>query len=303
MNPLLPDAGPEPRALVPERMVLAPEERRPAVLEVIGSARTRLALSLFRCTDFKVLDALAEACRRDVRVRVLLTRRARGWRKRLKELQAFLAGMGAEVHRYSGRQAKYHAKYVVADDGPALVGSLNFTRKCFHSTCDFLLVTHDPQVISGLQKLFEADLHPRESSLPEGLGDRLIIAPEQARARLSDLLRQAGRTIHIIDHRVTDPEMTTLLKAKQSEGVEVTVLGRGSLGHLLPHGKMILLDGSAAVIGSISLSRASLNSRREVAVLVRDPLCLRQLEEFFQRFAAARTAATPILPSPKDSAP
>lgn len=296
------DDGAKPTAFPPERIVLARAERRPAVLEVIGSARSRLALSLFRCTDFKVLDALADACRRGVRVQVLLTRRARGWKKRLKELRAFLEGMGVEVHRYSGRQAKYHAKYIVADDGPALIGSLNFTYKCFHRTCDFLLVTHDPEVISGLQKLFEADLHPEENSSPDGLGDRLIIAPEQARTRLADLLRQARRALHIIDHRVTDPEMVALLKSKEAEGVEVTVLGQGSLGRLLPHGKMILVDGNAAVIGSISLFRPSLDSRREVAVLIRDPLCLRQLEEFFQKLAAARTATAAAIPSSKDSA-
>ena len=31
---------------------------------------------------------------------------------------------------------KYHAKYLVADDGPAVVASLNLTRKCFERTCD-----------------------------------------------------------------------------------------------------------------------------------------------------------------------
>lgn len=291
----------EPTAFWPERIILAPEERRPTVLGLIRSARTRLLLSVFRCSDFKVLDELAEARRRNVRVQVVLTRRAKGWKKRLKDLQAFLEAMGAEVHRYSGRLAKYHAKYAVADEGPALVASLNFTHKCFRSTCDFLLLTHDPEVISGLKKLFEADFRPREFAFPEGLSDRLIIAPEQARARLTGLIQQARRAIHIIDRRVTDPEIAALLRAKQAQGVEVTVLGTGLAG-LLPHGKMILVDESTAVIGSISLSRSSLDFRREVAILVRDPLCIRQLAEFFQRLAATRTVETPALPSPKDSA-
>lgn len=296
------DAGTEQKAFLPERIILAPEERRPAVLGLIRSARTRLVLSLFRCSDFKVLDELAEARRRNVRVQVLLTRHAKGWKKRLKELRAFLEAMGAEVHCYSGRLAKYHAKYAVADEGPALVASLNFTHKCFRSTCDFLLLTHDPEVLSGLKKLFEADFRPRESTFPEGISDRLIIAPEQARTRLAGLIQQARRAIHIIDHRVTDPEMLALLRAKRSQGIEVTVLGRDGLADLPPHGKMILVDESTAVIGSISLSRSSLDFRREVAVLVRDPLCIRQLEEFFQRLAATRTVETPAFPSPQDSA-
>lgn len=289
-------------AFLPDRIVLAPQERLPAVLELIRSARTRLALSIFRCSDFKVLDELADARKRNVQVQVLLTRRAKGWKKRLKELQALLESMGAEVRRYSGRTAKYHAKYAVADDGPAMVASLNFNRKCFRRTCDFLLLTHDPEVVSGLAKLFEADFGPRPSAFTESLGDRLIIAPERARARLTQLVQQARRSVHIIDHRLTDAEFLALLKAKQSEGVEVTVLGRKGLANLLPHGKMILVDESIAVIGSLSLSPSSLDSRREVAVLVRDPRCLRQLEEFFQKLAAGQAAGAPLHISPRGAA-
>ena len=52
------------------------------------------------------------------------------------------------MHAYTDPVVKYHAKYLVADDGPAVVASLNFTRKCFRKTCDALVVTHDPAVVS-----------------------------------------------------------------------------------------------------------------------------------------------------------
>ncbi len=291
-----------PQQAAQERLILAPEERREAVLGVVRSARRRVVLSLFRCTDFKLLDELAEARqKRNVRVEVLLTRRAKGWKKRLKKLRVFLEGMGAEVYRYAGEVSRYHAKYVVADDGPALVASLNFTRKCFDHTCDFLLITHDPGVVSGLKRLFEADVGAPVSSFPEDLSDRLIVGPEQARQRITALLMQARRSIRIIDHRVVDPGMVAVLKAKQEEGVEVEVLGRGALAGLLSHGKMILVDESTALIGSISLSRPSLESRREVALVVRDPDCVRRLNEFFQGLLALRPAGHSALTLPEDS--
>ena len=124
-----------------------PGERRDTVLDVIRGARHDLVLSLFRCDDFKVLDALASAVERKVRVRALLTPHAKNWDHRLQDLGVFLESMGAEVYRYAGTHSKYHAKYIVADSGPALVASLNFTRKCFQKTCDFILVTHDPVVL------------------------------------------------------------------------------------------------------------------------------------------------------------
>lgn len=265
--------------------MLAPEERRPAVLDVIRAARQRLVLSLFRCNDFKVLDELAEALKRKVRVQLLLTGHAKGWKKRLKELALFLESMGAEVRRYAGPVAKYHAKYVVADEGPALVTSLNFTRKCFRATCDFLVVTFDPEVIAGLKRLFEADWRAPHSSFPEGLSERLIVGPERARGQISAMLAGARRSIRIIDHKLRDPAMLELLKARQAEGVVVEILGRGELGGLLAHGKMILVDESAAIVGSIALSPPSLDARREVAILVREPIWVGRLNEFFQGLA------------------
>ena len=108
---------PAPKTVKPDQIILAIDRRRDAVLDVIRAARERLLISMFRCTDVPVLDAIAEALNRKVDVRLLITPRARGWQKRLKELGAYLESMGAKVHPYSDPVVKYHAKYVLADDG------------------------------------------------------------------------------------------------------------------------------------------------------------------------------------------
>ncbi len=275
----------------PEEITLVPKERGEAVLRVLRAAREHLLISLFRCDDFKVIDELANACRRGVRVQVLLTPRAKGWKKKLKELESFLQSLGAEVRRYPLLGLKYHAKYIVADDGPALIASLNFTRKHFKTTCDFLFVTHDPEVILGLKRVFETDCTAEVVSLPENLTDRLIVGPNRSRTQIGALLRQARRSIRIIDHRLTDPAMLALLKAKKAEGVSVEVLGRGELEGLASHGRMIVIDEEVATIGSLALSTPSLDFRREVVALLRDPRSVGQLNGFFQGLLAARASA------------
>jgi phosphatidylserine/phosphatidylglycerophosphate/cardiolipin synthase-like enzyme len=293
------DEGP----IVPEdRVILAIEQRRDAVLEVIRSARKRLLISLFRCTDFPVLDAIGEALRRSVDVRLLLTPRARGWEKRLKELGAYLESMGAQVHPYSDPVVKYHAKYLVADDGPALVASLNMTAKCFAATSDFILITHDPGVVSGLQNLFETDWLAPHSSFPAGISKRLVIGPDRARTQFTDLLAGARRSIHIIDHKLTDPATLSLLKAKKAKGVEVEVLGSGQLGGLLSHGKLILVDGHTAAFGSMSLSALSLDFRREVSVVVEDVRCVRKLKDFYRLVSSQADAKPRVQPPARKSA-
>lgn len=275
-----------------DRIVIAPAERRAAVLHLIQSARRRLILSVFRCDDFAVLDALVDALGRGVRVEALLTGRAKGGRKRLQELWALLDTSGALLHRYADPVVKYHAKYIVADDGPALVASLNFTQKCFTRTCDFLVVTRDPAVVSGLQRLFDADCGAHPSDLPPRLSPRLIIGPERARDQFAALLDAARRSIRIIDPKLTDPAMRTLLDARRRAGLTVTTLGRNDLAGCMAHGKMMIIDEQTAVIGSLSLSALHLSFRREVSIVTHDRSAVAELNTFFERMARGQRMAT-----------
>jgi phosphatidylserine/phosphatidylglycerophosphate/cardiolipin synthase-like enzyme len=271
---------------------VAQEQRRDAVLRVIGAARKRLILSVFRCDDLEVIDGLADALRRKVRVEILITGRAKGWQQRLQRLWVLLESMGATLHRYADPVVKYHAKYIVADLGPALVASLNLTRKCFTSTVDFVVTTHDPGVVSGLTRLFDADCGKSEVPLPRGLSKRLIVGPEDARSQFTALIEGARRSIRLIDPDVTDPAIVARLKAKAAAGVEVSLLSRGNLHGMTPHGKLLIIDGATAVIGSVSLSALSLDFRREVAIIVDDPRCVRRLNTLFGP-ADSRNASRP----------
>ena len=284
-----------PRAIAPEpdQVILAIRQRRETVLQVIRSARERLLISVFRCTDVTVLDAIGEALNRKVDVRFLMTPRARGWEKRLKALGTYLESMGAKVHPYSDPVVKYHAKYLLADDGPALITSLNLTAKCFGATCDFILLTHDPGVVAGLRELFDVDWLAPHSTLSAHLSPRLIVGPERARVQFTALLESARRSIHIIDHKLNDPAIQALLKSKKSQGLDVQVLGEGNLGGLLAHGKLMIVDGRIAAIGSMAQTALSLDFRREIAVTVEEPKCVRKLKNFYRLLASGRELMDP----------
>jgi len=267
-----------------DRLILAPASRRDAVLDLLRSAKRNVILSLFRCDDFTVLDEVAAAVQRGINVRVLITQRARGWKQRLKDLTALLMSIGADVRPYESAVMKYHAKYIVIDDGPALVTSLNFTRKCFESTCDFMVFSEDQDVISGLKILFENDCNTPASTLPE-ITQRLIVGPDHARKRLTELLESAATSIEIMDHRVTDPHMLTLLKDKQNKGVPIRIIGEARMDGLVAHGRMTLIDRKTAIIGSIRLSPPSLDARREVAIVVEDRPIVAELYDYFEDLA------------------
>ena len=141
----------------PDRLITSVEERRPALLEAIRHARSRITLSLFRCNDDELFAELAAATARGVIVEALITSRAKGGRQKLDKLWKKLAAAGASVQSYTDPVVKYHNKYLVADEGPAIIASLNFTKKCFNKTCDALVVTYDPAVVADLRRLWTAD--------------------------------------------------------------------------------------------------------------------------------------------------
>ena len=271
----------------PDRVIIAPEQRREAVLDVIRQARARIGLSLFRANDEEVFAELGRAVDRGVEVEALVTSRAKGGRKKRKKLWRALEATGAAIHPYTDPVVKYHAKYLIADDGPALVSSLNFTRKCFNKTCDAILVTHDPAVVGGLQALMAADRLGQP--IPDGLTERLIIGPERARRQLTRLIEGAHTSIDLIDAKLSDPGLVALLNARRAAGILVRLYEARRYAGLLSHGKMMLVDKRLAVVGSLALAALSLDFRREVAIVVEEPAAVAEIEELF-RFVATAAA-------------
>lgn len=264
-----------------DRVVIEPAERRAAVLRVIRGAKRRLALTVFRCNDAEVLDAVGAAVRRGVEVDVLLTRRARGWRRRLDRLHQRLKAMGVRVTRHGARSTMHHAKYALADQGPLLVASFNLTRKCFSRTCDFGVLTWDPGAVTDAWRLFDADLARQPLPVAAFRNSRLVVGPEAAAPAVRSLLGEARRHIRLIDHKLDDPRMTRLLRGKARDGVRVEHLATRVVGAHDAHGKIAIIDGRVAMVGSLALSATSLELRRELSLIVHDPAAVRRLAAFF----------------------
>jgi len=281
----MPPALPPP----PDRAILEPAERRAAVLDVIRHARSTLLLSLFRCNDKEIFRELKAAVGRGVAVTVLVTSRAKGGKKKLRKLWQRLEDTGATVSAYNDPVVKYHAKYAVADDGPALVTSLNLTRKCFAKTCDVVVLTYDPRVVEGLTRLMATD---RDAiAAPETLPDRLVLGPERARRQFTTIIEQARHSILLIDAKLSDPGILALLEERRSAGVVVHVHHDVRVGDLKVHGKIMLVDGTRAVVGSLALTALSLDFRREVAIEVTEPAAVSAIRALFHSIGLTAEAS------------
>lgn len=277
------------RKYPPDRLILAVDDRRGAILDVIRKARRNLVLSLFRCNDEAIFNELTYAVDRGVAVEVITTSRAKGGRGKLEKLRDALDATGATVRTYNDPVVKYHAKYIVADDGPAVVASLNLTRKCFRKTLDGIVITHDPLLVSDLRRLMAADADG--TKIPTDLSDRLVIGPERARRQFTALIEQAKTSVRVIDAKFSDPDLKHLLRSRRAGGLTVEVFDGRRLGDLKSHGKIMLIDESKVVVGSLSLAALSLDFRREVAIAVDEPSAVAVAVDMFRMLTAAAAEA------------
>lgn len=273
---------PEPDA--PARIVTVAEGRREVILDALRQARRRITLSLFRCNDKGIFAELTAAVGRGVDVEVLVTSRAKGGKKKQRKLWKRLEATGARLHPYSDPVVKYHAKYLVVDDGPAIVASLNLTKKCFTRTCDAVVLAWSPEIVAGLRALLDADCNGQP--LPEDITEALVIGPERARRQFTSLIEGATSSIRLIDAKLSDPGIVTLLNERRAAGVSVEIHDDSHVGGMKSHGKIMLIDDHTAVVGSLALAALSLDFRREVAIVVRDPDAVEAIRQLFQSIGA-----------------
>jgi len=118
----------------------------------------------------------------------------------------------------------------------------------------------------------------------------LIVGPERARAQLTALIKQARQSIRLNDAKVSDPDLVDLLKTRRADGIAVDIYGAKRLGAFKSHGKILLVDDTTLVVGSLALAALSLDFRREVAIAVTDPPAIAEAVQLFAAIDAAHRA-------------
>ena len=139
---------------------------------------------------------------------------------------------------------------------------------------------------------------------------RLIWCPIDGRDRLAEFIDNTKHTLFVQNERYQDAVILERLVRAAVRGVKVHVMARPphslkkeklvegvgglrilddvgikihKLKGLKLHGKMLLADGVAAIVGSINLAPGSFDSRRELAIEVRDDDVVERLHEIAKR--------------------
>ena len=126
---------------------------RPQIISLIGSARRSLDIYNEEMSDPEILEALEDAARRGVAVRIMMTY-ANEWRNSFD----YLAQTGVQIRTYAADTHLYiHAKAIVADDTRAFIGSENFSKTSLDDNRELGIMVADKHIVVSLAKTFQID--------------------------------------------------------------------------------------------------------------------------------------------------
>jgi len=276
-------------------LIVLPDDSARPILDSINRATKSLRIKMFVFSDPALLNAVIAAHQRGVAVRVMLNPARRTGESENEEARARLTEAGVEVIDSNPAFGLTHEKSMVVDDTQAFVKSLNWATENLTATRDYAVVTAREAEVQEIIDCFEADWS-RENFDP-GQRAHLIWCPTNGRDRLAQLIDGAEHVLFIQNERYQDPIMIEHLVRAARRGVKVHLMARPAhtlkedqltegvgglrilhdvgikihkLKHLKLHAKMILADGDRGIVGSINLAPGSFDSRRELAIEMRD---------------------------------
>ena len=147
-------------AYAPSRpaLVVSPDNSRPKLLALIGQASRQLDVESEEVQDEGIEQALIEASKRGVSVRVVLSPAQTGADANAKGVQRLQAG-GVRVH--SMRKPYVHAKMFVADGQTAFLGSENISSQSLDGNRELGLFLSQPAAVARMESTFEQDWNAR----------------------------------------------------------------------------------------------------------------------------------------------
>ena len=276
-------------------LIVLPDDSSKPILNAIDGASKSIRIKMFVFSDAVLLKAIIAAKRRRVKVRVMLNPVRRSGERDNEATRRALRRAGVDVKNPNPAFDLTHEKSMVVDDTVAFVKSLNWTTKNFTETRDYAVMTDRKRDVAEVIDGFEADWH-RQAFTPR-MHSHLIWCPGPGRDRICDFIDDAKHRLFVQNERYQDAVIIERLVRAQQRGVKVQIMARPphtlkrnklveglgglrilddlgikihKLKHLKLHGKMLLADGVAAIVGSINFAAGSFDDRRELAIEVRD---------------------------------
>lgn len=276
-------------------LIVLPDDTARPLVDAINHAAQSLRIKMFVFSDPILLQSVIQAHKRGVNVRIMLNPTRRSGEKENDDSRRMLSDAGVEVIDSNPAFDLTHEKSMVVDDETAFIQSLNWETKNITETRDFAVTTSHKHEVDEVIECFEADWS--RTDFTPGEHSHLIWCVGNGRQRIAEFIDETKHSLWLQNERYQDPVIIERLVRARHRGVKVHTMVRpphklkkekllegvgglrimddvGIKVHKLKglklHAKLLLADGARAIIGSINLAPGSFDSRRELAIEVRD---------------------------------
>jgi cardiolipin synthase len=236
-----------------------------------------------------------------VAVRVILDQNSE--QRDNQEGYEYLQSHGVKVVWANKKYAATHQKTIVTDGSIAAIMTLNLTSRYYSNTRDFAVIDTDTHDVAAIEEVFNADFI--EAAVSPTAGDGLVWSPAQSSPALLAIIASAKSSLQIEAEEMSDSAVVTALMTAARAGVQVKVTMTYDSSYaanfaklttagvkvstyaesasLYIHAKTILADygekSATAFVGSENFSEASLQSNRELGIVLSDAAILASLNE------------------------
>ncbi|NBZ94953.1 MAG: phospholipase [Proteobacteria bacterium] len=289
-------------------LIIQPDDGIQPILGTINGAELSLDIKMFQFTDPVLIQAVIQAQRRGVAVRVMLNPSRFTGEHDNDEAFALFRDAKVPVQETNPKYPITHEKSMVVDGKQAFIMSLNWAPKYFERTRDYALVTNVPEEVAEVASCFEADWQ-RADFTPPAVSN-LIWSVGKSRQAVIDFVHDAEKSLYVQHEKYVDtPVIEALVRAKMKRGVKVhaTALPVHSLRefyrldgvaglrlledlgihvhrlkHVHLHAKLILADKKRALLSSFNIYPKCFNERRELGIKFEDRDLVKRLVEVFE---------------------
>jgi cardiolipin synthase len=270
------------------KLIIEPEMGREPIVREIESAKRSVRLVMYNLTDKILFNALLQQQANGQTVQVILEktpyRTTNINKKTIRKLKrANIAWQG----NIPGKRF-IHQKTLLIDNREAIVMTFNFTHSTFKKQRNFAIILDDPAEINDIAQTFDADWN---GGPPKVHSANSIWSPENSHKKLIALIENAKNELHIYAQSISEKSIIEALESAARRGVNVTILTSSKLelpginviksAHYYIHAKVFIIDNQIATIGSINLTKTSLDQNRELSIITRDPAIIKKLQATF----------------------
>ncbi|HEY1955242.1 MAG TPA: phospholipase D-like domain-containing protein [Polyangiaceae bacterium] len=263
-----------------------PGDNAKPLLDSIQGATSSIHMTMYLLTSNSYVTALIAKKKAGLDVKVVLNQNFPTPDQSNATVFSQLQAGGVDVVWAPPQFTYTHEKAVIVDGTSAWIMTMNVTFSSPSANREYLALDTDADDVAEAEQIFEADF-ANTAVTPAG---KLVVAPDGARDALLTLVNGATTSLDVEGEELSDSAIVSAMVAAHDRGVTVRVvlsddsptsaqanavqtleadgIDVRKLSTPYVHAKTIVADGTLAYVGSENFTANSLDSNRELGLIV-----------------------------------